>query len=123
MKQTRRVPRNHSTAFVLAALLGVATLPGCYVYPSPYVTSVPASVDRSWDAVVGAMLDNGLGVVAEDRGAGRVAGRRGGIEIVGMVRPQADGSVRVEFSSSGATAQDPGLVDRVIASYHQRMGR
>ena len=34
-----------------------------------------------------------------------------------------DGSVRVEFTTSGATAQDPGLIDRVTRSYNARMGR
>jgi hypothetical protein len=39
------------------------------------------------------------------------------------VRTQADGSVRVEFNTSGDTAADPTLIDRITARYNQRMGR
>jgi hypothetical protein len=84
---------------------------------------VPASFDRSYNAVIGAMGDNGLSLLMEDRPAGRVVGRRGGIDLTGTVISQADGSVRVEFTTSGATAQDPSLIERVTRSYNARMGR
>ena len=95
----------------------------CYVAPYPYGYTVPASFDRSFNAVVGAMADNGMQILMEDRPAGRAVGRRGGIDLTGTVMPQGDGSVRVEFTTSGATAQDPGLIDRVTQSYNARMGR
>ena len=104
------------------ALLALAPA-ACYYAPYPYAYTVPASFDRSFSAVVGAMADNGLSILMEDRPAGRAVGRRGGIDLTGTVIAQADGSVRVEFTTSGATAQDPGLIDRVTQSYHGRMGR
>ena len=108
-----------SVAWALLAL-GPA---GCYYAAYPATYTVPASFDRSYNAVIGAMADNGLSILMDDRGAGRVVGRRGGIDLTGTVLSQADGSVRVEFSSSGATAQDPGLIERVTRSYNARMGR
>ena len=95
----------------------------CYYSPYPYTTTVPASFDRSYNAVIGAMGDNGLSILMEDRPAGRVIGRRGGIDLTGSVMPQSDGSVRVEFTTSGATAQDPSLIERVTRAYNARMGR
>ena len=95
----------------------------CYYAPYPYTTTVPASFDRSYNAVIGAMGDNGLSILMEDRPAGRVIGRRGGIDLTGSVMPQSDGSVRVEFTTSGATAQDPSLIERVTRAYNARMGR
>jgi hypothetical protein len=111
----------------LAALAAAALLASCTVYqvaPGVYEPYPPAtSFDRSWNAVVGAFADNGVQVVSEDRGAGVVRGRRGGIEVTGAVRTQADGSVRVEFNTAGATGQDPQLINRVSRSYDVRMGR
>jgi hypothetical protein len=43
--------------------------------------------------------------------------------VAANVRTQADGSVRVEFNTSGATGQDPALIDRISRSYDRRMGR
>jgi hypothetical protein len=39
------------------------------------------------------------------------------------VRPQPDGTVRVEFNTSGATARDPNLINRISGAYDRRMGR
>ena len=36
---------------------------------------------------------------------------------------QADGSVRVQFDTSGDKSRDPGLMDRITQSYQRRMGR
>lgn len=102
-----------------AALLG-----GCVVYePVPAGYSRPASFDRSFNAVAAAMREQGVTITQEDRAAGVVRGTRGNIGIVGNVRSQADGSVRVQFDTSGATASDPGLIDRITRSYNANMGR
>lgn len=112
-----------ATARALAIALLAIVPAACYVTPYPYGYTVPANYDRSYDAVMGAMADNGLSIILDDRGAGRAVGRRGGMDVNGAVLRQGDGSVRVEFTTSGATAQDPQLIDRVTRSYNARMGR
>jgi hypothetical protein len=69
------------------------------------------------------MGDQGVQVTSQDRGAGQVRGTRDGIDVVANVRTQADGSVRVEFNTSGATTRDPTLIERISSSYDRRMGR
>ena len=111
-------------ALALGLATGVALLGGCVVYePVPAGYSQPASFDRSWNAAVGAMREQGVTIIQEDRGAGVVRGTRGGINVTGSVRPQADGSVRVQFDTSGATGADPTLIDRITRSYQTYMGR
>ena len=111
-------------ALTLAAMALVAVgLPACYTYPTPYGYATPASFDRSWEAAVGALADNGLAITSQDRDSGAVSGRRGAIDVVANVRSQSDGSVRVEFTARGNVNEDPGLVDRVSAAYDRRMGR
>jgi len=73
-----------ATAWAFLALAPAA----CYYAPYPYTTTVPASFDRSYNAVIGAMGDNGLSILMEDRPAGRVIGRRGGIDLTGSVISQ-----------------------------------
>ncbi len=103
----------------IAALLG-----GCVVYePVPVGYSRPSNFDRSWNAAVSAMREQGVAISQEDRGAGVVRGTRGGINVTGTVRTQADGSVRVQFDTSGATGSDPTLIDRITRSYQAYMGR
>jgi hypothetical protein len=104
----------------------VATLGACTVYqvgPQEYSPYPPNTFERSWSAARGAFQDQGVEVVLEDRSTGTIRGRRGGIEVVASVRAQADGSVRVQFDASGATAQDPTLLQRVSRAYDVRMGR
>jgi hypothetical protein len=103
---------------LLTACVVYQTGPGVY---SPYPPV--ASFDRSWSAAVGALQDQGVRITSEDRGAGVVRGTRDGIDVVANVRTQADGSVRVEFNTAGATARDPGLIDRISRAYDSRMGR
>ena len=50
-----------------------------------------------------------------------MVGRQGEGTVTATLRHQADGSVRVQFDSSGM--RDPQLIDRVSRSYDQRMGR
>jgi hypothetical protein len=99
---------------------------GCTVYetaPGVYAAVPPTSFDRSWSAAVGALDDQGVRITGQDRGAGQVRGTRDGIDVVANVRTQADGSVRVEFNTAGATARDPTLIDRISRAYDRRMGR
>jgi len=106
---------------LLAALCG-----GCTVYqvaPGVYAPAPASGFDRSWNAALGAFADQGVAILAEDRASGVLRGRRGGIDVTANVRTQADGSVRVEFNTSGSTAQDPQLINRVSQSYDYRMGR
>src|SRR5688572_6253086 len=104
----------------MRALLLALMLSGCTYYVAP---GAPASFDRSWDAAVGALRDQGLEVIAADRATGVATGRRGMVDVTARVRSQADGSVRVEFNTPGSGAPDRELMERVSRSYDQRMGR
>ena len=115
-----------SARLVCAGVVIAALATGCVVYdtPPPGYTVVPGtSFDRSWAAAVGALRDQGVTVTEENRETGVVRGNRGSINVVGNVRRQADGSVRVQFDTTGATQSDPRLIDRVSESYERRMGR
>ena len=111
---------------VLGCLLAAALIAGCTYYevaPGVYATSSPTSFDRSWSAAVGALEDQGVRITSQDRGTGQVRGTRDGIDVLANVRTQADGSVRVEYNTSGATARDPALIDRISRAYDRLMGR
>jgi hypothetical protein len=95
-------------------------LAGCPYYVAP---GAPASFDRSWEAAVGALRDQGLEVVQADRASGVATGRRGQVDVTARVRSQADGSVRVEFNTPGTGAPDRDLMERVSRAYDARMGR
>lgn len=103
---------------------------GCYVYDPyhPYAYGNPADAsaatfDRSWNAMLGAFSDQGLAVVAQDRAAGTIDGRKGAIRVTSHVFTQADGTIRAEFNAGGELSQDPGLPDRISRAYDARMGR
>jgi hypothetical protein len=124
------IPPARGAGLLLKRLLagfGVAAtalLGGCVVYePVPVAYSRPSNFDRSWNAAVSAMREQGVAINQEDRGAGVVRGTRGGINVTGTVRTQADGSVRVQFDTGGATGSDPTLIDRITRSYQSYMGR
>ena len=120
--------RRLSTARCVAALLlglGLAGLGGCVYYPAaPYpapVSTGPRTFDRAYDAALGALSDQGLRIVSQDRASGQIVGTRGNSSVSASVRPQADGTTRVEFSTSGEP--DAGLSQRVLSAYNARMGR
>jgi hypothetical protein len=116
-----------SLARYLALFAALFALAGCYVYDPYYPYGPPPSgpsvFDRSWNAAMGAMQDQGVQIGGSDRGAGMINGRRGGINVNARVMTQANGGVRVEFNTSGAMSEDPGLPDRLSRSYDARMGR
>ena len=102
---------------LLALFLSLA---GCTYYVAP---GAPASFDRSWEAAVGALRDQGLEIVSADRATGVATGRRGMVDVTARVKSQADGSVRVEFNTPGSGAPDRDLMERVSRAYDARMGR
>lgn len=111
---------------LLRAGLGAAAalLAGCVVYePVPVGVAAPSAWERSWNAAAGAMRDQGVTITQEDRAAGVVRGTRGSINVTGSVLTQADGRIRVQFDTTGATSSDPTLIDRITSSYNARMGR
>ncbi|MBT9538934.1 hypothetical protein [Thiobacillus sp.] len=113
-------------ARIASLALVVALLGSCTYYqtaPGTYSTTPVSSFDRSWGAAQAALADQGVPVARADRAAGVVSGTRDGITVTANVRTQADGSVRVEFRTDGATSRDPDLINRVIAAYNRNMGR
>ncbi len=109
------------------SVVAATLVSGCVVYEPVPVASAPPSAaqrfDRSWNAATGALVDQGLTIVSQDRGAGVIRATRGDITIVANLQSLADGRIQVKFGSTGATEGDPGLIHRVSESYERRMGR
>ena len=121
-----RADRTWAARWMFGAMVATAAavlLSGCVVYEPVPAYQGPSTVDRSWAAALGAMQDQGVSITAQDRASGMIRGTRGSIAVSGVVRTQPDGRVRVEFSTPGGAQADPNLVDRISASYQQRMGR
>lgn len=116
------LPRRR-TALLSLAGVAASALAGCVAYPYGVPAPGPSTFDRAFDAASGAMADQGLSFRTQDRASGVIVGVRGGLTLTASVRPQADGTTRVEFKQSGSQAQDANLVDRVVADYNRRMGR
>ena len=111
---------------LLAEGLGTSLLAGCTYYqvaPGTYTTAPTTTFDRSWSAARNAMLEEGVRIVEEERGTGTIRGDRNGIGVLALLRTQADGSVRVEFRTVGATTVDPQLIERISSGYDRLMGR
>jgi hypothetical protein len=111
---------------LLALGLCTSLLAGCTYYQvAPGVSaSAPApTFDRSWAAARNAMQEQGVQITQEDRSTGTLRGNRNGIDVLALVRTQADGSVRVQFNTVGATSVDPQLIERISSSYDRHMGR
>ena len=104
-----------------------ALMAGCtYYQPAPVAYSprvTTSKFDQSWSAVCGALSDQGVRITSQDRGAGIVQGSKNGIDVTANIRTQANGSVRVELNTSGATNSNPTLIERITSSYNGRMGR
>jgi hypothetical protein len=111
-------------ACLLAVVAVTLPLAGCVVYePVPVVQTVQQRFDRSWDAAVGAMSEQGLTITTHDRNAGVIRGERGGITVTAGVQTLPDGRIQVRFDQTGATSTDPDLIHRVSDGYDRRMGR
>ena len=65
----------------------------------------------------------GIQVTSADPSTGVIRGTKDGIDVSTIVARQADGSVRVQFDTTGPTQKDPGLSNRISQAYERRMGR
>jgi len=111
---------------IFIIILMTVLVTGCtYYQPAPAysTTTRPSKFDRSWSAAIGAFSDQRVAITSQDRGAGVIQGFLGDINVTGNIRTQADGSIRVQFDTSGATKTDPTLIQRISGSYNSRMGR
>jgi hypothetical protein len=116
------------TALRVVLALGLCTSlsAGCTYYevaPGVYATTPVSTFERSWSAARNALQEQGVRITQEDRSTGTLRGDRSGIPVLALVNTQADGSVRVQFSTVGATSVDPQLIERISASYDRLMGR
>lgn len=109
-------PRRQLLAAFFATLLS-----GCTYYGAP--PPGPSTYDRAYNAMLGAMSDQGVQIADANQAAGMITGQRGGITVIAQVTPQADGTTKVDFRTKGDTNRDPQLIDRISASYNARMGR
>jgi hypothetical protein len=112
----------------LLVVAASALLAGCVVAPYPYgysttTVSSPPSFDRSWDAALNAAADAGIQITSADRTTGHMNGTKAGASVTIDLRPQADNTLQVIFSSPDSKESNPTLGDRWRSAYNQRMGR
>jgi hypothetical protein len=132
MKPMNRFPAVRARAAALGACLWLVALGGCVYYPAapypgtPYpapAVNMPSTYDRAYDAALGALSDQGLGIVRQDRASGTIVGSRGPVTVTASVQPQPDGTTRVAFQAQGDQGADAGITQRVVSAYNARMGR
>jgi hypothetical protein len=116
--------RTFAMAIAATALLMVQ---GCYTAPTPVSApqrSIGERFDQSWSAARGAAADAGVRVTKEDRPTGTIRGDQGASNVVITVITQADSTIQVGFSVTGAgSPQDENLKDHLTRAYQRRMGR
>ena len=101
-------------------------LQSCYPYPA--YTPVPTSsspaerFDTSWRAARGAAYDEGVRVTSEDRASGTLRGDKGSFAVLITVAPQADGTIHVAFTVTGASPENVSLQDSLTRAYLRRTG-
>jgi hypothetical protein len=108
-----------TSRFIVQSLLACVVLAACYV-PAP---APPSTYDRAFNAVEGAMIDQGVRITQSNPGSGSVTGVRGSITLTASVTSLPDGTTKVAFRTSGNTNEDPTLINRITAAYNARMGR
>ena len=111
--------------FIVACALSLCA---CVAYePLPVVVSPQLTTqqrfDRSWNAVLGAMTDEGLAIIEQNRAAGSARGSRGAISVTATLETLADGAIKVQFGATGAGEAGNSLAQRVYEAYERRMGR
>jgi hypothetical protein len=115
-----------SATLSFTRLLSIAValvLSACVAYAPPPPPPPPSTYDRAYNAMLGAMSDQGVRVTDAQQSTGVITGARGNITVISTVAPRPDGSVEVAFKTRGNIQEDPKLIDRIGASYNARMGR
>ena len=126
MKRAQCMPdfRTVASGIVAAASL---MLQGCYTYPEyvpvPVSSPAPPRFDASWQAARAAASDEGVRITYEDRPSGTLRGDKGSSSVLITVVTQADGSIRVAFTVTGASSGDASLQNRLTRAYQRHMGR
>ena len=83
----------------------------------------PTSYDRVWNSALGAAEDAGVRISYSDKTTGKIQGVTGSTDVTISVRTQADGKIRVEFTSRTPNGEDADLNKRFTVFYNKRMGR
>jgi len=105
--------------FVLAVLWG-----GCaHDEPVPTPAYRGSTFDRVWESALGAAEDAGVRISSSDRSTGIIQGVTGSTDVTISVWTQADGSVRVEFTTRGPEGEDADVHERLTYFYNRRRGR
>lgn len=112
-----------AVTLLLALLAGCAEPEPAPEPPPPKPVYITPVYDRAWAAALGGAQDAGVQIQSSDRATGLIRGTKDGIDVTIIVARQADGSVRVQFSSKGPKESDPGLPERFSKAYDKRMGR
>jgi len=103
----------------------VMSLAACVAYPPAPVAAPQLTpqqhFERTYDAVTGAISDEGMRITSQDRAAGTVSGVWAGFTVTGKVDRRTDGSLRVQFDTPGMSKRELMLVDRLSVSYNRRM--
>jgi hypothetical protein len=95
-------------------------LAGCVAYAPP---PQPSTFERAYNAMLGAMSDQGVKISDANQSTGTITGTRGNITVIASVAPRPDGSAQVEFKTRGNISEDANLINRITSSYNARMGR
>lgn len=106
--------------FVLAVFFG-----GCaHDEPAPTPAYYVSAFDRVWNSALGAAEDAGVGITSSDRSTGIIQGFTGSTDVTISVWTQADGSIRVEFTTRGPDGgEDADVNERLTYFYNRRRGR
>jgi len=72
---------------------------------------------------LGAAEDAGVRISYSDKTTGKIQGVTGSTDVTISVRTQADGKIRVEFTSRTPNGEDADLNKRFTVFYNKRMGR
>lgn len=107
---------------LLVQILASLLIAGCVPY-APVPAPGQSNFDRAWSAALGGAQDAGVQVTSADPATGLIRGSKDGIGVTVAVARQADGSVRVQFDTTGPSQRDPGLGNRFSQAYERRMGR
>jgi hypothetical protein len=108
-------------AALLLALAALATLGGCASAQPGRVPDSLVGFDRTFDAAMGALIDQKMTVTQQDRRHGNIDAKAGNAGIAVSLRTLPDGAIRVSFEPQGDASADPGLLQRVADAYNARM--